>query len=245
MKRRSFENLIHRKLLSLGWRVQRDTPAPKGWEPARAYWDPLYLRRLGFQPATVIDVGVARGTPELYETFPDAQLLLVEPVEEFFDDISRILSQRPGMHVPVALGSEPCEREIRIETKRPLLTSFYNRHELERTGDAPIIRPVKVDTLDRVVAGTSFPTPFGLKIDAEGSEFDVVLGASETLRHTEFVIAEVSVLPRFEGGYGFSEFISALGARGFEVCDILDIGRADSSHVTFVDLVFKRENASR
>jgi FkbM family methyltransferase len=244
MNRRSFENRIHRKLLSLGWRVQRDTPAREGWESARAYWDPAYLRRLGFRPATVIDVGVARGTPELYKTFPNAHLLLIEPVAEFSGDIARILSHRRGLHVPVALGREPAEREIRVEPKRPLLTSFYGRHQFERTSDAPIVRRVKVDTLDRVVAHTTCPRPFGLKIDAEGSELDVILGAVETLRHTEFVIAEVNVLPRFEGSYGFAELISALADRGFEVCDILDIGRADSSNVTFFDLVFKRKDAA-
>jgi FkbM family methyltransferase len=244
MSRRSFENLIHRKLLSLGWRVQRNTPAPQGWEAARAYWYPPYIRRLGFAPSTLIDVGVARGTPDLYNAFPNAHLLLVEPVAEFSEDIAKILAQRPGVHFPVALGAEPGEREIRIEPRRRLLTSFYNRHELERTEDAPTIRSVAVETLDRLMAGTSYKQPFGLKIDAEGSELDIVRGASATLRDTEFVIAEVSILPRFEGGCQFAGFIAELDARGFEVCDILDIGRADSSRVTFTDLMFKRKGAA-
>ena len=82
-----------------------------------------------------------------------------------------------------------------------------------------------------------------LKIDAEGSELEVIRGAAETLRHTEFIIAEVSVLPRFQGSYRFAEMIAELDAKGFEVCDILDIGRADSSPVTFLDLVFQQRDA--
>jgi len=164
-------------------------------------------------------------------------------VAEFSDDIAKILAGRPGQHFPVALGSQPGERQIRIEPRRPLLTSFYNRHALERTGDAPILRNVPVETLDRLVAGASCPRPFGLKIDAEGAELDVIRGASATLRDTEFAIAEVSVLPRFEGSYRFAGLIAELDARGFEVCDILDIGRADSSRVTFFDLVFARKES--
>ena len=243
MNRRNWENLIHRKLLSLGWRVQRHTRAPHGWEAAQAYWDPRYLKRLGFQPKTIIDVGVGKGTPDLYSAFPDAHLILIEPVAEFRDDIDKVLSQRPGVHLEFALGSEPGERELRIEPERALLTSFYHRHQLEHTGDVPILRSVPVETLDRAVAGTAFSPPFGLKIDAEGSELEVIRGAAETLRHTEFIIAEVSVLPRFQGSYRFAEMIAELDAKGFEVCDILDIGRADSSPVTFLDLVFQQRDA--
>src|SRR6185437_10394420 len=115
VKRREFENLIHRQFLSLGWRVQRATPVPQGWQSAQAYWNPLYLRRLKFRPATIIDVGVAEGTPDLYEAFPKAYLMLIEPVAEFFGDITQILAARPGVHVPAALGNEPGERTIRLE----------------------------------------------------------------------------------------------------------------------------------
>ena len=37
---------------------------------------------LGFEPQTVIDVGAALGTFELYRTFPKARHLLIEPIEE-------------------------------------------------------------------------------------------------------------------------------------------------------------------
>jgi hypothetical protein len=82
-----------------------------------------------------------------------------------------------------------------------------------------------------------------LKIDAEGSQLEVIRGATETLSQASFIIAEVSVLPRFPGSYRFAEFLAEIDARGFELCDILDIGRADSSHVTFLDLVLQRRDA--
>src|SRR5262245_52875429 len=42
-----------------------------------------HLKERGFTPRTVIDVGVARGTDDLYEAFPDAKHLLIEPLGEF------------------------------------------------------------------------------------------------------------------------------------------------------------------
>ncbi|MGA2434717.1 MAG: FkbM family methyltransferase [Bryobacteraceae bacterium] len=243
MNRRAFENLLHRKLLSLGWRVQRESPAVGRWRTSHAYWDADYIQRLGFRPATIIDVGIGQGTPDLYRAFPDAYLLLVEPIAEFFADIAGILASRQGVHVPVALGSEAGEREIRIEPRCLLQTSFYARHRLERTGDDPVLRHISVETLDRVVANHPCPRPFGLKIDAEGAELDIVRGAASTLRDTEFIIAEVSVLERFEGSYRFAGFIAEMDRLGFTVCDILDIGRANSTHVTYFDLVFQRKPA--
>lgn len=64
------------------------------------------------------------------------------------------------------------------------------------------------------------------------------------MNRREFVIPEVSVLPRLEGGYRMLDFVSGLDARGFEVCDILDIGRTAMSHVAYFDLVFKRKDST-
>jgi hypothetical protein len=48
-------------------------------------WSTLFARmmRLGLNPGTVIDAGVARGTPDLHQAFPQAHLLLIEPVNEY------------------------------------------------------------------------------------------------------------------------------------------------------------------
>jgi len=39
-----------------------------------------HLKKLQFAPGTVIDVGVAYGTPDLYEAFPTSKFYLVEPL---------------------------------------------------------------------------------------------------------------------------------------------------------------------
>lgn len=241
MNRRKFENWVYRKLIAAGWQVQRVVPPPDCWLPAHAYWKPDYIRRLGFRPGTIIDVGVARGTADLYNAFPDAYLLLIEPVAEFTPDIQAILASRPGALVPVALGAQPGERELRIEPNRPLLTSFYEREVNEQTGDDPLLRRIPVATLDSILETRDCPRPYGLKIDAEGAELEIIRGAAAVLRHTEFVIAEVSVPRRFHGGYRFADLIAALDAHGFEAVDFLDIGRDTASFVTFTDFVFRRK----
>ncbi len=42
----------------------------------------IHIKELGFEPRTVIDVGAALGTFELYEVFPESRHLLIEPIVE-------------------------------------------------------------------------------------------------------------------------------------------------------------------
>jgi FkbM family methyltransferase len=242
MNMREFQNAIHRKLLEHGWRVQRAAPAPQGWEEHRAYWEPAYIRRLGFRPQTIIDVGVGRGTRRLYAAFPEAQLILVEPLSEHFQAITRLLEGRRGMHMRAAAWSREGELELRVEPSDPEGSSHYSRHPLEKSGDTLTPRRVPATTIDRILADHPFPGPFGLKIDTEGAELEVIRGAAAALEQTLFVIAEVGVLHNcFEGSYSFAQFIAAMDQAGFEVCDLLGIGRRrSSSDVNFLDLVFQR-----
>jgi FkbM family methyltransferase len=238
MTRADLVHLAKRTLHRMGWSVERATSG--GWQPNRTYWNAEYMRRWAVRPRTVIDVGVGNGTPNLYEAFPDARLVLVEPLAEFAAPIAATLARRPGVHFPVAVGAAAAERDVRVEPRFAERSSFYARHELAVTGDPTTVRRVTVTTLDALLAAHRFEGPFVLKIDAEGAELEVVRGATEVLRHTELVIAEVSVLDRFAGGYTFAEFVAAMDDAGFAARDVLGIGRADSSDVTFVDLAFKR-----
>jgi FkbM family methyltransferase len=241
MNMREFQDAVHRKLLEHGWRVQRAAPAPQGWEANRAYWEPAYIRRLGFRPRTIIDVGVAHGTPQLYAAFPDAQLILVEPLAEYFEEIGQLLARRSGVHIPAAAWSSEGELELQVEPRWTLRSSHYSLHPLIRTGDPLTPCQVRATTIDRIITDHAFPEPFGMKIDTEGAELEVIRGAAATLKRTLFVIAEVSVLhDRFEGSYSFAQFITTMDQVGFEVCDLLAIGRTTSSHVNLLDMVFQR-----
>ncbi|OKH19878.1 hypothetical protein NIES593_20265 [Hydrococcus rivularis NIES-593] len=67
------------------------------------------LYSLGFRPNTIIDVGVAKETPELYRAFPDSFVLLVEPLREFETELKHILKKYRGLYLIAAAGSETRE----------------------------------------------------------------------------------------------------------------------------------------
>jgi FkbM family methyltransferase len=209
-------------------------------------WSPEHLRRFGLAPATLIDVGVGTGTPALYEAFPDARLILVEPLAEFEPTLDRILAGRPGRAFLSAVGSSEGRRRIRVESGNRLKSSLLERTVLTATGEAGEEREIPVTTLDHLLDEheNEFAAPIGLKIDTEGFELEVIQGATRLLERTLFVIAEVSVAARFEGGYSFADLVGALDQRGFAVCDLLEVSRSRRSPgAHYVDVLFVRTGA--
>ena len=58
---------------------------PAVFEEARKHgsgWLPECIRKGGFAPATIADVGAGIGTPPLLVAFPEAYHVLIEPLEE-------------------------------------------------------------------------------------------------------------------------------------------------------------------
>jgi len=80
-------------------------------------------------------------------------------------------------------------------------------------------RSVPVVPLDQIMV--NYPGRVGLKVDTEGFELEVLQGAAETLRRTDFVIVELSVTKRFDGVAPPSQTMAELAKAGLELRDIL------------------------
>ncbi len=193
-----------------------------------------HLRGLGLQPATVVDVGVAHGTPALYDAFPDAHLVLIEPlVPEYADSINAVLAARPGQWIQAAAGPQPGEMTIEVHTA-PVLSSSKG------VGGQP--RTVPVTTVDAAVA--SAPAgPVVLKVDVEGAELEAIAGAADTLARAELVLLEVALFEFSPGVPVFHEVIGAMAERGWVVHDVYDGGlRPLDGSLGRVDVAFVRRD---
>lgn len=152
-----------------------------------------HLKRLDYRPGTIIDVGVADGTFDLYTAFPTAAYFLVEPLREFEPALSWISSHYNAQYELAAAGAEDEERLIR--SGRTLAEMHGAALEPARGGsvkEAPGKRRVPVRRLDRLVEERNLPGPYLLKIDTQGTEIEVVNGAAGILPRVDVVIAEAS-----------------------------------------------------
>ncbi len=185
----------------------------------------------------VIDVGVAAGTPWLYETFAGAVLVLVDPVAEQ-PGVARLLGSRPYTFLQCALGSEPGSATMHVDVDDTARSSFLERTALTRTNNRYQEVQVEVRTLDQVTEDIAAEKSLGIKIDAEGFEMEVLRGASAALRRASFVICEASVRERFEGSYRLEELVCFMKSCGLGVESVMTAERDGNGVIRFVDLVF-------
>lgn len=199
-------------------------------------WHVPYLKRMA-PVATVVDVGVWKGTPELYEAFPEAYLVMVEPLVEHEGDLDEWLSNRSGEKHLMAAGPSVGEIDFYFRPSAPQASSAVRKIGLSE--EEFEVRKIHSQTLDGIQG--DWPKPYLIKIDTDGFELGVIQGATETLKSTNWVVAEVSVAERFVGGYSFHDFVGLMHEHGFRLADVMRVmRREDSIDTGLVDAVFKR-----
>jgi FkbM family methyltransferase len=198
------------------------------------------LVRLGFEPKTIIDVGAADGTPGLYDYFPAADLLLIDPLEEHIPALQEI--SRKHVKARISLGAAGARSgKIAINVYPSRLTGSSCMVDPCGVGRP---RQVRMITLDEECASRSLSGPYLVKIDTQGFELDVLRGAATVLARTEIVILEVSFFRLFTSNPIFSEVVIFMAERGFEMYDFLgSSARPLDGALAQADVVFARRDS--
>ncbi len=207
------------------------------------------LKRLGLDPATVVDVGVGYGTEELWEAFPRARLLMIEPIPDRFGGAAlEAVRRRDGAElVTAAAGGAPGETRITVH-RAPEMSSVLGPWIGDRGGD---VRSVPVVRVDDAVSERSLPGPYLLKVDVEGAELRVLDGAPEVLAAADVVLLEVRLFELVPGGAQLHDVIPYMKERGFVAYDLfggalrLSDGALAVTNIAFVreDGRFRRDHA--
>jgi FkbM family methyltransferase len=208
-----------------------------GTGPRRSLHQVLaHAKGLGVAATTVVDVGVEAGTPELYRAFPNADLLLVEPMEEWRSHLEQ-LGRSHRVHVEIAAaGRAPGEAMLHVH-RVPALSSLLG----DRVGDAQGAqeRRVPVTTVDALVERHAFGPPYVLKVDVEGAELDVIAGATRTLEFSELALLEVPLFEVVPGSAQLADVVGAMRELGWSVYDIYDGNvRPLDGALALVDIAF-------
>ena len=200
------------------------------------------LKSLGFEPATVVDVGVAAGTPDLYAVFPRARHVLIEPIKEFSEDL-RSLTRRLGRadFILAAAGEASGQTtlnvgaELQLTSQGRLLDGGFPAHE-QRT--VPMVK------LDDVWHERKLEAPALLKIDVEGSEIAVLRGAEMMLKETECVVLECWFRQVYSHAPLADGLIQHMAARGFRVDDFMELAYGPDGNLREADCLFVREGSN-
>lgn len=162
----------------------------------RRTWDNVlqHLIDRNFMPNTIIDVGVAYGTYPLYNHFPSARILLVEPLEEYKHVLNDIKSKYKAEYVQGAAGTQAKNIEFNVH---PDLSGSSMYKETEGSHVDGVLRSINMYRIDALVRERSLKGPILLKIDVQGGELDVLEGAKDILNDIEVILLEVSMFNFF------------------------------------------------
>ncbi|NDJ53587.1 MAG: FkbM family methyltransferase [Chloroflexi bacterium] len=230
----SARRIINSLLAAFGYQIARAE------ERSRGLADGLdQIKRVGFRPATVIDVGAADGTPALTQAFPEARHIMIEPLAEYEATLQAMAKGLPQAQVIIAAAAAQAG-QVTLNVHDDLLgSSLMQEADPSRDGQP---RTVTAITVDGLVEAQGLAGPVLIKVDVQGAELEVMRGAETTLAQTEVVILEASLFGFFRDGPQLADVIAFMVERGFAVYDLVGQHfRPLDGALAQIDVIFARE----
>ena len=207
----------------------------------------LDLRRQGITPKTVIDVGANAGqfAVAAANIFTGVAIHSFEPDPATAKRLRDSVDGLPNVTVyPIGLDAAEGTAELHVNahshsssmlTLGPVhMTAFPAAREIGTV-------EVTVSTLDAVFRSQPLEPPVLLKLDVQGYESRVLEGGRETLKRIDYVIAEASFKPMYEGEVLFLDMVALMKDRGFDFLRPVGwLSDPKTGEILQVDMLFAR-----
>lgn len=200
-----------------------------------------HLKSLGFDARTVIDVGVAFGTPAIYSAFPKAKYFLIEPVAECLPTLQGLRQKLNAEYFLVAAGAENGEVTFNVHDDISGSSLYPQAEGKVMDGEA---RTVPMKRLDAMLP-QQLEHPVFLKIDTQGAEIEALKGLGERIKEIDLLILETTMMPMRHGIPQFADIVRFCDEAGFAVYDVLEgHTRALDGALAQIDLAFVRKDSA-
>jgi len=185
------------------------------YEKTGMYIDWDQLERLP-NVETIIDIGIGDiGTQWLWEKYSGKRIICIDPLYEAKEVAEKMLKDQNFSFHQYAVGTSDqnmtinVEKEIGRSTLLEVTECNFEENPVEK-------REIPIKPLDRIIEQANCEGTYGIKIDTEGYELEVIKSATETLKKTKFVLAEVRHNHNsFKDQYNLGEFMALMQDNGF------------------------------
>ena len=201
------------------------------------------LRRNGFDPAFILDVGAYYGewSRMARRIYPKTPIYMLEANPNAETQLACASREIGAAEYRIALlGATPAESVV-FHVGGTGSSVF-----LENTSAPYSAAKLPMTTLDDLLKVCQpHPAPYFLKVDVQGSELEVLRGAQQALQDTEAALLEVSLLEYNQGAPLFAEVVAFMHARNFVVYDVSGFFRRESDAALYrIVLLFVQESSA-
>jgi len=180
------------------------------------------LKRLGYQPDTIIDIGAHHGdwTVSMNNIYPDIHYYLFEGID--YAELNRFRGN-DKIHVFNVLLNDKIDVVDWYQMKNTG-DSIFREKSIHFQNCEPIRRET-VDLDSHIVDNNILQDAQNIliKIDCQGAEIPILRGASSILDKTDFIILEIPLFGQYNDGVPtFLEHITFMDSIGFVAFDLID-----------------------
>lgn len=209
----------------------------------------MRLLESGVVPKTVLDVGANEGQFAIgaLATFPKATIHCFEPGGNARERLTAEMQENNRVQIHgVALGQENGEAVLHV-TSQDQSSSILSLHanHLDAYPDVTETRTenIRISTLSTEWGRLNPTSPVLLKIDTQGFEMKVLIGAEAVLSKIRWIVLETCTRPMYQGEKLFSEITAWLGERGFEFRGPVEIHFTPKGKMCQFDALFENLGA--
>ncbi len=204
-----------------------------------------------FKINSVIDVGANKGqfALKLLENKFKGNIMSFEPLEEEHKILNEISLNKEKWKIArrCALGKKNIKKKFHVSTNREsssllkILPKHTSLRPDSKTKKIEIINVEKLDNFHNEI--TKLKKNLLLKIDTQGSEMDVLLGAEKVMKYIKYLFIEVSLIPLYKDQKLWLDIVSYLRNYKFDIWSIDQLLKNNITGQTYqVDIFFYKKN---
>jgi len=192
------------------------------------------LAHRNFNPNTILDIGASNGrwTCECMSYFPNANYFLIEPMEEHNEALTVLSTENERVSFEIAAADTVSGKVVDLGIAPDQAGSSLHQPTLST-------RKVPTVSLDSLFADGRFDQPDFIKLDIQGHEHAVLMGAGNVLKNCRLVLSECILHPYTKTMNLMGDIVAVLAQQEFMPYEIVDtLRRQHSGAMGQCDILF-------
>ena len=197
-------------------------------------------------PETIIDIGSNKGQFILLieKIFPNKIVYSFEPIIEMLKKQKKFYKYKKNITFHnLALGSSICSKEFLITSRMDSSSFLKVVSNTNKSKNYSVIekRDIKVSTLDEIFLNEKISHPILIKMDVQGYELEVLKGANDLLKKTDYLLLEVSESEMYQNQPTEKIIIEYLKNFNFEIYRSNDWLKIQNTNFNQRDIIFHKK----